>query len=267
MNKSSKKSFYIILGTALVIMLAIIIPLILTGEKVESNRAKYFPTYTDIKVNSRTFTDEEKYEDLRKKLSEDFLFERLITVGDYDSSYMTKKDLDNLIENYMINFELSNTRYLTKFSKEKQYICMTESNLKESYVELYNTDISKYLDDMMYRFKYMFRKQNYCMYYTKALDFTMYGRMFYINKMDCDKENEIITADIYLYTYPITTEAETSAQATARTAMNNKEFDRAKKLIVEDSDGKYERKTIRFKINNNGKFFKYQIISIKTTDK
>ena len=46
-----------------------------------------------------------------------------------------------------------------------------------------------------------------------------------------------------------------------------KEFDRAKKLIVEDSDGKYERKTIRFKINNNGKFFKYQIISIKTTDK
>ena len=85
--------------------------------------------------------------------------------------------------------------------------------------------------------------------------------------MDYDKDNEIITADIYLYTYPITTEAETSAQVNARTAMNNKEFDRAKKLIVEDSDGKYERKTIRFKINNNGKFFKYQIISIKTTDK
>ena len=61
MNKSNKKSFYIILGAALVIMLAIIIPLILTGEKVESNRAKYFPTYTDIKVNSRTFTDEEKF--------------------------------------------------------------------------------------------------------------------------------------------------------------------------------------------------------------
>ena len=181
--------------------------------------------------------------------------DKLITIG---------KKIPSSIKQYK-----SSEVAIKDFNNKKMYYKHIIKNdiVKESYVELYNTDISKYLDDMMYRFKYMFRKQNYCMYYTMALDFTMYGRMFYINKMDYDKDNEIITADIYLYTYPITTEAETSAQVNARTAMNNKEFDRAKKLIVEDSDGKYERKTIRFKINNNGKFFKYQIISIKTTDK
>ena len=46
----------------------------------------------------------------------------------------------------------------------------------------------------------------------------------------------------------------------------NKNYYNAKITLLDELYGEYFNKTIKFKINNNGKFFKYQIISIKTID-
>lgn len=47
---------------------------------------------------------------------------------------------------------------------------------------------------------------------------------------------------------------------------NNKKYYDAKNILMQELYGNYMSKNIRFKINNDGKFFKYQIISIKTID-
>ena len=48
--------------------------------------------------------------------------------------------------------------------------------------------------------------------------------------------------------------------------LKNKKYYDAKNILMQELYGNYMSKNIRFKINNGGKFFKYQIISIKTID-
>lgn len=266
MKLDDKKPLLIILGSALLLMLIIIIPLIITGEKFSDDAKKDFPTFDNVKVNKKTFSDNESYEKLKDKLVGDYLFEKIVSINDYDSNSVLRKDLSNLVENYMVNYELSNTKYLAIVNKEKQFVCMTEKNLVTSFNELYNMDITPYLKTLSYYHKYFFKKTNYCMYYNLALNYNARSRKIYINKLEYNDDNNIITADVYIYSYVSTGEYETDNQKALRIAFENKNFSRTKELIKDEIEGKCERKTVKFKINNDGKFFKYQIISIKTLD-
>ena len=51
MKLNDKKPLLIILGSAFTLMLLIIIPLILTGERNESQKKKEFPNYKEVKIN------------------------------------------------------------------------------------------------------------------------------------------------------------------------------------------------------------------------
>ena len=265
MKLTNKKPLLIILGSAFALMLLIIIPFILTGERNENKRKKDFPNYEAIKINEDTFTDTKKYDDLKNKLSNDYLFRKVVFVGDYDSSSISRKDIANLVENYVVSYELSNTKYLATTNKKKKYFCMTEKNLVTSFEELYNMDITPYLSDLSYYHKYFFKKKNYCVYYMPAISDGAYAKYYYINKLEYN--DSIINGDIYTYLFSPVTEGETKNQKALRVAFKNKNFARVKNLVKNEVDGEYSRKTVKFKINNDGKFFKYQIISIKTTDK
>lgn len=267
MKLNDKKPLLIILGSAFTLMLLIIIPLILTGERNESQKKKEFPNYKEVKIKESTFTDTEKYEELKLNLNNDYLFGRILFMDDYDSNNVTRKDLQNLIENFAVGFEPSNTKYLAVVNKEKKYACITEKNLVLGFEELYNMDITPYLDTLSYYFKYFFKKRNYCVYYQPAIATGIYARGYYVNKLVYDKESESITADLYLYSYIPDGELSTDNQIELKKAFENKNFNITKLLIKTEDNGEFRRKTIKFKINNNGKFFKYQIISIKTTDK
>ena len=199
MKLNDKKPFLIILGSAFTLMLLIIIPLILTGERNESQKKKDFPNYKEVKINESTFTDTEKYEELKLNLNNDYLFGRILFMDDYDSNNVTRKDLQNLVENFAVGFEPSNTKYLAVVNKEKKYACITEKNLVLGFEELYNMDITPYLDTLSYYFKYFFKKRNYCVYYQPAIATGIYARGYYVNKLVYDKESESITADLYLY--------------------------------------------------------------------
>lgn len=260
----NKKPLLIILGSAFVLILLIIVPFVLTGERNENKGKNAFPSYESIKISEDTFTDAEKYNDLKEKLSNDYLFGKILFVDDYDSSKVSQNDIANLATKYVTAYELLNTKYLAITNKKKQYFCMTEKNLVTSFKELYNMDITPYLSDLSYYHKYFFKKKNYCVYYKPAISDGAYSKHYYINKLEYN--DSIITADIYTYLFSPVTEGRTENQNALKAAFENKNFARVKELIKNEVDGEYSRKTVRFKINNDGKFFKYQIISIKTID-
>ena len=153
----NNKALLIVLSGAIIIMLLIIVPFMIFGEKNEKAKDKYFPNYTKIKVDKKTFTDEEKKQNLEKTMSQDNMFQKIVMIDDYDSNNMTRKDLENIIVNYAKIFEKSNTKYLSKY--DYKYACMKEKYFVESYDELYNIDISSYLKDMTYYYKNIFKKK------------------------------------------------------------------------------------------------------------
>ena len=48
--------------------------------------------------------------------------------------------------------------------------------------------------------------------------------------------------------------------------INTSNFDEAKKIVINNLNGKVTHKQLQFKINNNGKMFKYQILNSKNLD-
>lgn len=257
----NNKALLIVLSGAIIIMLLIIVPFMIFGEKNEKAKDKYFPNYTKIKVDKKTFTDEEKKQNLEKTMSQDNMFQKIVMIDDYDSNNMTRKDLENIIVNYAKIFEKSNTKYLSKH--DYKYACMKEKYFVESYDELYNIDISSYLKDMTYYYKNIFKKKNYCFYYP-----VVEPKNIYLKFNDINYNNEIIdaTIDTYLYMPSFDSMEFSKIENNFIESFNAEEYSKAKNILINELYGEYKRKNIKFKINNNGKFFKYQIISIKTLD-
>lgn len=257
----NNKALLIVLSGAIIIMLLIIVPFMIFGEKNEKAKDKYFPNYTKIKVDKKTFTDEEKKQNLEETLSQDNMFQKIVMIDDYDSNNMTRKDLENIIVNYAKIFEKSNTKYLSKY--DYKYACMKEEYFVKSYDELYNIDISSYLKDMTYYYKNIFKKKNYCFYYP-----VVEPKIIYLKFNDINYNNEIIdaTIDTYLYMPSFDSIEFGKKENNFIESFNGKEYSKAKNILINELYGEYKRKNIKFKINNNGKFFKYQIISIKTLD-
>lgn len=258
---NKNKPILIVLSGALIVMLLIIVPFILFGEKNEKPKDKNFPNYTKIKIDKDTFTNEEKKTNLEDTLSNDTMFQKIMLVSDYDSNKVSRKDLENMITNYTEIYEKSNKKYLPK--TDYNYGCMTKNNFVDSYKELYNTDVTEYLEDMSYYYKYIFRKKNYCFYYKAVNPMNIYLKFNNINSTD-----DIIEANIDIYKYNVSFEdkAYSMAESKFKKYYYNKNYYNAKITLLDELYGEYFNKTIKFKINNNGKFFKYQIISIKTID-
>ena len=99
---NKNKPILIVLSGALIVMLLIIVPFILFGEKNEKPKDKNFPNYTKIKIDKDTFTNEEKKTNLEDTLSNDTMFQKIMLVSDYDSNKVSRKYLENMITNYSI---------------------------------------------------------------------------------------------------------------------------------------------------------------------
>ena len=90
----------------------------------------------------------------------------------------------------------------------------------------------------------------------------------YLKFNDINYNNEIIdaTIDTYLYMPSFDSMEFSKIENNFIESFNAEEYSKAKNILINELYGEYKRKNIKFKINNNGKFFKYQIISIKTLD-
>ena len=134
---NKNKPLIIILGSAVFLILIIIVPLILFGEKNQKSKDKNFPNYEEIKINDKTFEKEENKVNIEDTLRKDTRFQRTMMIDDYDSSSVSKKDLEKMVENYVFTFEMSNTKYLALHDRNKGVSCMKEEYFVESFKELY----------------------------------------------------------------------------------------------------------------------------------
>lgn len=257
----NNKALLIVLSGAVIIILLVIVPFMIFGDRNEKPNDKYFPNYTKIKVDKNTFNDEEKKQNLEETLSQDKMFQNIMLVENYDSNNMTKNDLKNMVVNYVKIFEKSNTKYLPK--NDYKYACMKEQYFIESYNELYNVDITKYLKDMTYYYKNIFKKKNYCFYYP-----TIDPKEIYLIFNNLSYNDGIIDAnvDIYLYMPSFDSVEWGKIEERFKESLSAKKYYNAKSILINELYGSFITKNIKFKINNDGKFFKYQIISIKTID-
>lgn len=258
---NNNKPLLIVLSGAVILLLIIIVPFLIFGERNAKPKDKNFPNYTKIKIDKNTFNDEVKKQNIEDILSKDKMFQKVMMVDDYNSSKMSRKDLENMIVNYAKIFEKSNTKYLPK--TDYKYACMKENYFVDSYNELYNTDITKYLKDMTYYYKNIFKKKNYCFYYPVVEPKNIYLKFNSISSNDGIIEANI---DIYSYMESFGSTDWSKSEGKFISLFKNKKYYDAKNILMQELYGNYMSKNIRFKINNVGKFFKYQIISIKTID-
>lgn len=263
---NKNKPLIIILGSAVFLILIIIVPLVLFGEKNQKEKDKNFPNYEEIKINDKTFEKEENKVNIEDTLRKDTRFQRTMMIDDYDSSSVSKKDLEKMVENYVFTFEMSNTKYLALHDRNKGVSCMKEEYFVESFKELYNTDVTKYLKDMTYYYKFLYKKKNYCFYYYASGKWSRYNINLQFNSLNYN--DDILTADIgtYVYYIPMPPSPKEKTAEQFNSLFESKKYTEAKRLLIDELEGEYKRKLIKFKINNDGKFFKYQIISIKTID-
>lgn len=249
---------------AVVIILSIVLLYSFLYYKNKDN-SKYFPDYEKIEINEKSLKDKEKYNKIISQLENDKLFNNTLMISDYESQTASKKDLENMITNFLLIFELNNTKYMKNHDKEKKVFCLTETSLLNSFKELYNTDISDYLDSLVYYFEHVYKNENYCMYYGYINH--KYGKSKIINITNLTYSNEVVTVESYVYSYDASKLANINEKEKRLKDYIDKDDNvNATSVVENELLGQAEKKRISFKINNNANYFKYQVLSIKTID-
>ena len=163
--RDNKPTIIILAGALLIIIIVLLLFIPLREEKIKSNK-KYFPNYEDIVINEKVIKDKTKYEKVVKQLESDTTFNKLLMVDDYNSSSASKRDLENMLTNYILLYTIENTLPMKEYNKETGVFCLTEKRFLSSFNDLYNTDASDYFESIKYYFEHVFRKQDkYCIYY------------------------------------------------------------------------------------------------------
>ena len=99
--RDNKPTIIILAGALLIIIIVLLLFIPLREEKIKSNK-KYFPNYEDIVINEKVIKDKTKYEKVVKQLESDTTFNKLLMVDDYNSSSASKRDLENMLTNYIL---------------------------------------------------------------------------------------------------------------------------------------------------------------------
>ena len=138
----------------------------------------------------------------------------------------------------------------------------TTKEQRQKILNYQNREREKYKAEK-YDVNNIFKKKNYCFYYP-----VVEPKIIYLKFNDINYNNEIIdaTIDTYLYMPSFDSMEFSKIENNFIESFNAEKYSKAKNILINELYGEYKRKNIKFKINNNGKFFKYQIISIKTLD-
>ena len=263
--RDNKPTIIILAGALLIIIIVLLLFIPLREEKIKSNK-KYFPNYEDIVINEKVIKDKTKYEKVVKQLESDTTFNKLLMVDDYNSSSASKRDLENMLTNYILLYTIENTLPMKKYNKETGVFCLTEKRFLSSFNDLYNTDASDYFESIKYYFEHVFRKQDkYCIYYNNINK--KYGKSIKSSIEKLSYDDGVITVNAYVYSYKDGNQTDKKTkEKNLESAIENKNYSLASSIAVDELGGEAKRKMIEFKIDNDGKYFKYQIIDIKTLE-
>ena len=133
--RDNKPTIIILAGALLIIIIVLLLFIPLREEKIKSNK-KYFPNYEDIVINEKVIKDKTKYEKVVKQLESDTTFNKLLMVDDYNSSSASKRDLENMLTNYILLYTIENTLPMKEYNKETGVFCLTEKRFLSSFNDL-----------------------------------------------------------------------------------------------------------------------------------
>lgn len=259
-GKESKITAMILL--AIVIILTIVItPLAIMNMKEKDK--ENFPSYNQIDITENKIENQYEYSNIKNQLQNDYYFSKLGIMIDYESRNYNSRYLEQMLWNLIFNYELSNKDYFTFTDSKNGIYCMTEKNLLAAFYELYDVDVSKNVDYLKGYYKYIYKGKNgYC------LDFKRVGSE-YDNKIKIAVEKigiigVNITTDIYVYEYYISnTETEKNYEKALTQYINAGDIANANNVVINYLRGTISKKQLTFRINNNGKFFKYKVLTSK----
>ena len=279
MDREQRKASYIIIGATFGIFLLVILYLVITNR----NDSKNFPGYENIDFNESEMQDENSttYKNARDRLQKDHYFANEMTLGEFDyktyTEIMTDENYDisnytgatfrDLIWHYIYAFESSNMEYMTLYSSAEEKFCLKRNYVIEGFKELYNVDISSQIDYLPGYLEYVTKNANssYCFNFGQVL--SEYDQEIKIGVERISVIGSDITTDIFVYEY-YNHGADDQEDAVSRleTYLDNQAYDLANELVENELYGTVTHKQVRLKRNSSGKFFKYQILSVKILD-
>jgi hypothetical protein len=135
-----------------------------------------------------------------------------------------------------------------------------------SFEELYGVKIAEDINYLDGYYQYVKSKSNnYCFNFGNvAKD---YNNDIKILVDGISVKDGIVTANIYLFEYYITdTPKELEYVEELKLAIRSSNYLGSTNIVKDKLNGKVSHKQLQFKINNGGKFFKYQILNSKKLD-
>ena len=265
MDKTKIKAGLIVLAASVLIFLLMLLVVSLSNRK---NDKENFPDYDDLKIKQRDVEDKnsESYAEIKERLESDNYFARASLISNYNYKTYTSADLQKMVWHYIFAFELKNKKYLSSIDYNQGLFCMRSRYIVDSFEELYGVKIAKDLDYLDGYYEYVKSKGNlYCFNFGNvARD---YNNEIKIMVDGLSVKDGIITANLYLFEYYTNdTIKELDGVEELKYNIKSSDYNKATDIVKNKLNGKVTHKQIQFKIKNNGKFFKYQILNSKNLD-
>ena len=265
MDKTKTKATIVIVG---VVVLFIILVVVLAKSSSRKDDKANFPSYDSLSIKEKDVSNKssETYAQIKKRLENDYYFGKEALISNYNYKFYNSASLQQMVWNYIYSFELNNRKHLSTFDEKNENFCMRSKYVIDSFEELYGVKIAKDIDYLDGYYEYVKSKGNtYCFNYGNVS--RDYNNEVKILIDGISEEDGIITANLYVFEYYTTdTSRELQYIEELKTAINNSNAVSAMKIVNESLNGKYTHKQLQFKINNDGKFFKYQILNSKNLE-
>ena len=263
-NSNQFKATLMVFGIVFGLLLIIVIPSYIISHRNDTK--KNFPDYSNVSISEDDVKDtsSKSYSDIKYKLEHDHNFAKESLISNYNYKTFAPSNLSSLIWNFIFAFELNNTKYIS--SKGSSKFCLRQSNVVTGFEELYCINITKELGyfDGYYQYvnvsngRYCFNYKNVSKDYNNDIKLGIDG---------ISVKDDIVTTNVYVYEYyTMLTSQERLMVSNLESYINTSNFDEAKKIVINNLNGKVTHKQLQFKINNNGKMFKYQILNSKNLD-
>ena len=255
-----KKATRTILGIAIGLVSIIIIPLLIIDIKNSDKPSKKFTEYTDIEIDEDKLNDPTEYQKIKEELESDYLFSKFAVMPQYNYQNITTVNIKEILKQFIFSYSMDNSKYFILKFKDEGVYCLSTKNTVKAFQELYSVDIAHHLEFMTQYFDYIFQNgDSYCFGFDKVAE--EYDNNFVIGIENMTIKDDIITAKLYVYDYYTAGfEEEVNAEKKLKEYVKESKFTDASSVVRNDLYGDIEHKEMTFKINNDGDFFKYQIL-------
>ena len=259
-NYETKRATVIILVVISVLLIAIvtIVLLLRDDDQVLGNFSSNGITINEKELED---TNSESFKTTRRTLENDFNLKKELIIDDFKSSKFSGEDLQKVLWNFIFSFDIKNDKYVTNLTGEN--FCLRKYNVIDAFKELYDIDITEYLNLIKGYKKYVsIDDAKYCFNYRNVSNEFNNEIKLGISTIKVNKTTLIANVYVFEY-YTLHTNLENNNIKVLESYINSKNYQEAAKVVRDNLYGKVTLKQVEFKVNKRAKFFKYQILSIK----